>query len=334
MTALSSLLCSLERVLDGTAWNSGDNLGLRAACDIVRAAVTNPEVMCECVELELKLLRTISGGYNLAPFLRFPSIQAGLAFGFWPPLAATGPHEHTAWTITALVHNKLDILVYDWAKSYAGGTLVGTRVVNAVSPDVGYISAPTIHDVRNSTSDWSIALHVLSDHDGKRPDNYPNSFFERPPDAPSDDPYRLVDFARLRRARAVQMAKIIQQSVANPATFDTWFKDFMVGTTSTRIGKILRMERTPNAPLRRLRKIHPALRLSVENIGVQVRLSAHSHHGAHPQIDVNAEFADALSFVAGEFELDVESLPGDLGSFDRQALARALEDSCLFEALE
>lgn len=331
---LSGLLRSLEGVLDGSPWNGGDSLGLQAARDLMRVAVSDPEILCECAALELQSLRNKSDAPGLVPFIRFPSIRAGLAFGYWPPFVATGPHEHTAWTITALIRNRLDVWVYDWAKSYDRGTLVESRVVNAVSPEVGYICSPTIHDVRNSTSSWSLALHVLSDHDGQRPADYPKSILGGSSEAPGDDPYRRVDCARMRRAKVVQMAEVLQGSVADPASFGAWFEGFMVGATSRRIRTLLRLDKAPDAPLRRLRRIHPDLRLTVDHAGPQVRLWAYSNHGAHPQLDVTAEFADPLFFVADQVEFDVEALPGNLTVSDRQTLARALEDSCLFEALK
>jgi hypothetical protein len=211
--------------------------------------------------------------------------------------------------------------------------LVESQIFNAASPDVGYICSPTIHDVRNSTSDWSLALHVLSDHDGQRPADYPKSILARLSEKPDDDPYRKVDSARMRRAKVVQMAEVLRGSVANPATFGEWFEDFMVGATSTRISKLLRLDQAPDARLRRLRRIHPDLRLSVDQVGPDFRLLAYSQHGAHPQIDVTADFADPLSFIAEQLEFDVEALPGNLTISERQSFARALEDSCLFEAL-
>lgn len=334
MPGLSALMSSLERVLDGTPWNSGDNLGLGAARDLARVAVSDPQVLCECAELELQLLRSKGDGPNLVPFICNPSIRAGLAFGYWSPFGATGPHEHTAWTITALIRNKLDVFVYDWATSYESGALVESRIVNTVSPDVGYICSPTIHDVRNNTSRWSLALHFLSDHDGERPVNYPKSIFRSLSKTVGDDPYRSVSSARMRRAKAVLMAEVLQGSVANPAIFGEWFDEFMVGATSARISTLLRLDKAPDVPLRRLRRIHPDLRLSVDQVGPRVRLWAYSDHGAHAQIDVTAEFADPLFFVVEQLEFDVESLPGNLSIAERQALARALEDSCLFETLK
>lgn len=334
MSALSSLLGSLERVIDGSPWNSGDSLGLRGARDLVREAVTDPELLCECAELELQLLRSKSDGPSLVPFVHVPSLQSSLAFGYWPPFGATGPHEHTAWTITALIRNKLDVYVYDWEKSYDCGALVESRVVSTESPDVGYICSPTIHDVRNGTSSWSLGLHVLSDHDGLRPADYPKSILAGSSDKLGDDPYRSVDCARMRRAKVVQMAEVLRGSVADPATFGAWFEDFMIGATSRRISRLLSLGEATGADLRRLRRIHPDLRLSVDREGPRVRLWAYSRLGAHPQIDVTADFADPLSFVADQMEFDVDALPGNLTLAERQAFARALEDSCLFEALE
>jgi hypothetical protein len=333
MAGLPDLLRSLEGVVDGSPWNGGDAQGLHTARDLLRAALNGPELLCECAELELQALRGRSDASGLVPFIQVPSIHAGLAFGYWPPGAATGPHEHTAWTITAVIRNRLDVWVYDWEKSYESGSLVESRIVKAESPDVGYISAPTIHDVRNGTSGWSLGLHVLSDHDGQRPAGFPKSILGDSSEATKDDPYRRVDSARMRRAKVVQMAEVLRGSVADPETYGGWFEDFMVGKTSARIRTLLRMAKAPDAPLRRLRRIHPDLRLSVDRAGPEVRLWAYSALGAHPQIDVTAEFADPLSFIADQVEFDVESLPGDLTVSERQSFARALEDSCLFEAL-
>ena len=130
------------------------------------------------------------------------------------------------------------------------------------------------------------------------------------------------------------MAEVLRSSVADPAAFGEWFEEFMVGTTSARISALLRLGKTPDAPLRRLRRIRPDLRLSVDRVGTQVRLWAYSQHGAHAQIDVTEDFANPLMFIAEQLEFDVESLPGNLTISERQAFARALEDSCLFEALK
>lgn len=333
MPGLAALLGSLEQYLDGSPWNDGDTPGLLAARESFRAAVTDPSVLCECVELELQLLRARSDGSNLVPFLHLPSIRAGLAFGYWPPFGATGPHEHTAWTMTAVIRNELEVWIYDWAASHERGALVESRVVHAASPDVGYIAAPTIHDVRNTTADWSLALHLLSDHDGQRPAGYPQPLAGGLPEMLGDAPYRRVNLARMRHAKAVQMARLLQGAVGDPASFGGWFDAFMIGATSAQIAAILRLGEAVRTSLRRLRKIHPDLRLSVNQTASGSRLLADTSLGAHPQIDVTRDFADSLSFVAERSEFDVESLPGNLTSAERQAFAHALADACLFEAL-
>jgi hypothetical protein len=333
MPGFSTLQHALDRALDGTCWNSDDRSGLQAARDAVCVAAIDPDFVCECAALELQLIHDKKDGSALVPFVSLPSIKAGLAFGYWPPFGTTGPHEHTAWTITAVIRNALDVLVYDWAKSYDCGTLVESQVFHAAAVDVGYIAAPTIHDVRNNTAHWSLALHILSDHDGQRPTQYPKSVLGPSSKSSDDDPYRALNAARLRRAKVLQMAELVRGSVANPARVSAFFEGFMVGATSARIAKLIDLKQAPDTSLGRLRRVHSDLRLSVEKVGSQVRLWAYSGDRAYAQIDVTTDFADALSFVAEELEFEVDSVPGGLTAAERQMFARAIEDSCLFEAV-
>lgn len=333
MAKLVALVHALEQVLDRSSYDGGGVAGLRSARDLVRVAVNDPEFVCECIQHELQLLRAKGDGSSLVPFKRLSPLRAGLAFGYWPPFGATGPHEHTAWTITAVVRNRLDVWVYDWAQSYDRGTLVEAQIVNASAPDVGFISSPTIHDVRNSTASWSVALHLLSDHDGRRPEGHPETLFGRVTETAGDDPYGQVCAARLRRAKVMQMAELLRASLPDPRPRSGMFEPFMVGATAARISALLGLGKAMALPLTRLRKVHSDLHLDVERFGSQSRLCAYRGRRAHAQLDVTEEFAAALSFIADRAEFDVASLPGDLTDGERQSLARAIEDSCLFEAV-
>ena len=81
MSKLMALTQALEQVLDGTSYDGGGAARVRRARDLVGVGVNDPDFVFECIERELQLLRDKGDGPTLVPFVRIPSIRAGLAFG-------------------------------------------------------------------------------------------------------------------------------------------------------------------------------------------------------------------------------------------------------------
>src|SRR5215831_1300866 len=140
---------------------------VQAARSEVGKAVIDDEFLASCIALELARLREGRMGPGLVPFFSMPSTGIGFGLGCWPPGGSPGPHEHTAWAITAVCRNQLDVVTFDRLQSYETGTLVPKHRFHAEAGQVGYIYEPCLHDPKNNSQDWSLTLHVISPWDGR-----------------------------------------------------------------------------------------------------------------------------------------------------------------------
>src|SRR5436305_1657872 len=73
----------------------------------VGTAVADGEFLADCLSRELHRLEAGQFGAGLPPFFVLPGRGVQFSFGYWPPGGTPGPHEHTAWTITAVCWNEL-----------------------------------------------------------------------------------------------------------------------------------------------------------------------------------------------------------------------------------
>jgi hypothetical protein len=143
-----------------------------AARSSVEAAVVDDEFLADCMDLELKLIESNRPRQGLVPFLIMPDLGIRFAFGYWAPGSRAGAHEHTAWTITAVCRNELEVHTYDRDDSYRRRELVPKNCFHAGAGRVGFIFEPCIHEPRNISSDWSLSFHVTSPRDGEKLDDY------------------------------------------------------------------------------------------------------------------------------------------------------------------
>jgi hypothetical protein len=136
---------------------------------LVQAGLAN-DLLVSCIGGAIGTLEGTAGLNGLNPFARVPELGIWLAFGYWPPNTMPGPHEHLAWTVTAVCHNSLSVTTYDRMRSLSLGTVVPKRTFRALPGEAGYIYEPAIHAPGNDTSRWSLSLHLVSPRDvGERP---------------------------------------------------------------------------------------------------------------------------------------------------------------------
>jgi hypothetical protein len=105
----------------------------------VAEAVVDEVFLCDCITKELERLGEDFGRGGLAPFASIPDKGISLAFGYWPPGSTAGPHEHTAWTITAVCRNELTVTTYDWKASYLENALIPKNQFDAIAGRTGFI---------------------------------------------------------------------------------------------------------------------------------------------------------------------------------------------------
>jgi hypothetical protein len=86
-----------------------------------------------------------------------PNVSRPNAFGYWLLGGTPGPRKHTAWTITAVCRNELEVITRQ--ESYRRRKLVQKNRFEAPAGRVGYIHEPSIHQPRNISSEWSLSLH-------------------------------------------------------------------------------------------------------------------------------------------------------------------------------
>jgi hypothetical protein len=237
-----------------------DRASVKTARSAVESAVIDEEFLVDCMRRELRLIEANTPRRGLTPFFIIPDFGIRIAFGYWPPGATPGAHEHTAWTITAVCRNRLEVLTYDREESYKRQELVPRNRFNAGAGRVGYIYEPSIHKPKNISTAWSMSLHVSSPRDGQpladddRPfpaftdDDLPSSGgarltgrFPAALEDDRDDPQLIATLARRQRGRVRGLTRVLAE-IDMPGVPELLARCFVLADPATR-DFIARMDR-------------------------------------------------------------------------------------------
>jgi hypothetical protein len=308
-------------------------LRARAAVGI---AVVDDEFLADCLSWELRLLEDNRPRRGLVPFFTLPGSGVRFAFGYWPPGATPGPHEHTAWTITAVCRNELEVLTYDRAESYQRRELVPKNHFSAPAGRVGFIYEPCIHEPKNTSRDWSLSLHISSPRDGEQLCDYeePLAALAKPGSSlvEYDHPYMSVIAARQRQRTVHQLACIIAAMDVS-RTSELLAHCYRLASSATRnwIDQMApgSVEKTTGAPWV-LARTHTGLALRPRVRGDMWALEVETPGGPIDEMIISDEARAAIDFVSREPVFDVRALPGHLSAEEQSAIAQALEESGLF----
>ena len=288
-------------------------------------AVIDDEFIVDCIGHELERLDDDRSDRGLAPFFVLPRLGIRFAFGYWPPGSSAGAHEHTAWTITAVCRNHLEVVTYDRSETYRRGTLVAKNKFTAGAGRTGFIFEPCIHDPRNTSDDWSLSLHVTSPRDGRRAqtgDELPPCLRRASAEAPAAHPYARVDSVRLRRRFAHQLARILL-AIDAPGASHALARCHRLALPVTR-RQIASRTRDAYVP-QVLVRVDDSLKLHHRREGGMVVLACEDRQG---MVDELAH--DAVVRAAAHRELEIDTLPGRLTRDERHELGDALESTGLF----
>lgn len=140
---------------------------VRAARALVQDAVTDPVFLNDCLSADLALTQSHHLRSGITPHTVAPRTGIGMALGYWAPGATPGPHEHTAWTVSAVCHNQIEVQTYDRLQSQRRSELVEKDRFTATQGQVGFVSGPCIHAPINKTRSWSLTFHLVSPLDGE-----------------------------------------------------------------------------------------------------------------------------------------------------------------------
>jgi len=259
------------------------------------------------------------------------------AFAYWPPGWSIAPHEHTAWTITAVCRNELEVLTFDRDASYRRQELVTKNRFQAAAGRVGFIYDPSIHQPRNCSADWSVSFHVSSPRDGEPVGDYAEGIpglavwdRSRPEDA---HPYMRVVATRRRQSYLLQLARILA-SMTVPRAPQLLAECIELASTPTRraISGMLGPAGSGSyldAPWMFVRA-HADLVHKYRCTGGKTHLDAETWQEPVEQFAVPSRFSEAIAFVVNASRFDLRSLPGRLTDDEKIAIGEALETSGLF----
>lgn len=304
-------------------------------------AVVDDEFLADCLSLELRRIKENRLVRGFAPFFIMPDLGVRFAFGLWRPGGTPGPHEHTAWTITAVCRNELDVMVYNREECYRRRELVPKNCFPATAGQVGFIYEPCIHEPKNSSRDWSLSLHISSPRDGE-----PLSDLAEPVPSvltldelnvpESDHPYTHVQVARERQSAAHQLARIIApMDVARAPHLLGQCYEMASSTTRNWIDRTALHAgagQSPDAPWV-LARTHQNLVFRPHPEGERIALEVETPYGPVDEFVLSDEShaaRAAIDFIAREPIFDVRALPGNLSGEEQLALGEVLEETGLF----
>jgi hypothetical protein len=302
-------------------------------------AVRDNELLLDCISYEIELLEQGGLRRGLVPFFTIPALGIELAFGYHPPGGRPGPHEHTAWTITAVCRNELEILTYDRTESYRRRELVPKNRFQAEKGRVGFVYEPCIHEPRNTSRDWSLSFHVMSPRDGERPidDTEPPppglSVMARPSPMQDDHPYAYVQAVRQRQVMVRELLRVVESAEGLQARL-LRARCCRLGPPETRRSENTRGRGDDGLIVSEspwtLARTHDGLDLDYRCDGDTVTLYADTPNGISEELVINDIARDAIALVVREKSFQIHELPGGLSEEERRSIAEALEETGLF----
>jgi hypothetical protein len=304
---------------------------------IMTNAVRDDVFLLDCVATEIAHIERTPLRWGLAPFYVDPRFGVRLAFGYWAPGSTPGPHEHTAWTITAVVRNQLEVVTFDREASYRGRTLVSKNRFIAAAGQVGYVYDPIIHAPKNVSNDWSLSLHVISPRDGEPPADFSESHPEVSDAGPEagerDHPYRYVRNTWHRQNHLRELARLIT-TLHGPEAGRLLARCALLANTATR--RRIRVLSEAAGYVAEIRpsplfvRTHAELKIGFRENGDALTLTSRTESGEQDEFSVSAMARDAIAFVVEQQRFDARLLPGDLSLDERMFIAEALENAGLF----
>jgi hypothetical protein len=294
------------------------------AREAVTTAVRDDEFLIDCLARELDVLERQVPRRGLVPFYTLPQLGIGFAFGYWPPGRNAGAHEHTAWTITSVCRNQLEVRTFDRDESYRRRALVPKNLFDAPAGAVGFIYEPCIHDPRNPTDRWSLSLHVISPRDGERVD---------------DDPcLPVLEDWRARRAMGDDNARASVEMARYQHILIDQVARFVAGIDGRGAADIVarcrRLGAKPGSQKRgataTLSIVDNRLALSCREVDGGVALGFETPDGWIEQLRMSRLGRQAMAYCTSRSAFDVSEIPGRLTGDERWAIAQALVESGTF----
>lgn len=303
----------------------------------VAGALDAASFLVDCVRAELSRAASSDPVAGLVPFAASSDRRLQLAFGYWAPHSGTGPHEHVEWTVTAVVHNQLDVTTYHYRAMADEGRLIPKNHFSAQRGKAGQIHEPCVHAPENPTGAWSLTLHVLGpNEDGTLGQRRPSlTSFDTPAPSAHDGERRWHAARALDEQHSVLVDAL--------ATMDDQAAEGLLEELASRASLPVRHAARRALTARRGGRIaahaveldtvmveRVSLPLRVQEDGSRAVLRLGDAEDAPVLLRTARKAATALRFVCESHALRARDLPGPLSDADRLALGRALNAAGLY----
>jgi hypothetical protein len=288
------------------------------------------------VAAELERLREGTTGPGLKPFIRLPRTGAELSFGYWAPTATPGPHEHSAWTLTAICRNELDVVSFDREASYKAGTLQPKARFKTHSGEVGYLTKASIHAPKNASRDWTLTLHVSSPHDRPPEDHDIRLLPKLTHPAAAGMQNSAVEVCMVRARQRTQQARFLAHyllELRNPDAAPILALCCRLSDVETEA--VVRQSMPDSLPFpenqTRLVRTHPELEFSIRKGADGVALCTRTPNGEKVELIFGSEAAATVAFIMQESSFQIDKLPGGYSADERRLIVAQLERRGLLE---
>lgn len=165
---LVSLLRSLDLADQGAHGHRPPRDGVRTVQDALTAMLADEDFYLDCVDLEAEKTASATPERPFAPLYRLNDLDLHFRMFYWWPGKAAPPHEHTAWTVTAVFYNTLEITTFDWDVAFREQRLLPKNRFTGMQGMAGHIYDRCIHRPANLTEKLSTSIHIFHDADQPR----------------------------------------------------------------------------------------------------------------------------------------------------------------------
>jgi len=141
---------------------------VRAVQHSLTAWLADEEFYLDCIELELAAVARKTAANPAPALLRLADRGMSLRMFYWWPGKVAPPHEHTAWTVTAVLFNTLEVTTYDWDIAHRERRLARKNQFQATRGCAGHVYERCIHSPANPGREISTSLHIFNASDEPR----------------------------------------------------------------------------------------------------------------------------------------------------------------------
>jgi hypothetical protein len=165
---LVSLLHSLDLDDRGAHGRRPPRDNVRTVQDALTAMLADEDFYLDCIDLEATATASATPERPFAPLHRLDDIDLHFRMFYWWPGKAAPPHEHTAWTVTAVFYNTLEVTTFDWDVAFREQRLQRKHCFTGVQGMAGHIYDRCIHRPANLTERLSTSIHIFNAADQPR----------------------------------------------------------------------------------------------------------------------------------------------------------------------